>query len=251
MSSREIYVVESHEQVLELWRDQSACSQQILHLDFHCDLRGTLINRATKRAHRIWDRFPKLDEGNFLTHAIFGGVVNGIRWVHDNPGGRNYDLWSVKYESDLSSLPQRCLIALRRDQGKPINYQVIHCHDWAGTGPDEVLDIDWDFFASVEYPLPSIPRRVAAFFSRDFAHIPRQTYVCYSPGYCHSTRALFRDFIAELATRFDARVVNVPQRSTVRSCQGYKGNLASLPAYQWARDTYHRAGLALRRRGIY
>ena len=169
---RKIFVVEYHDQVLELWRAEAISSKQVLHLDFHCDLRGLLINRRTQRAHRIWDRFPGVDEGNFLTHAILEGAISGVRWVHDEPGGRQHDLKTVKYESDLTAFFHRYLIAKRKEQGVPIHYEVIPNSEWTGLNPGELLDIDWDFFASKEYAIESIGQRVEAFFSRNIL-IPR------------------------------------------------------------------------------
>jgi hypothetical protein len=250
-SKRTIFVVEQHHQVLQLWRDQALSSQQVLHLDFHCDLRGLLIDRSAQRAYRIWDRFPDVDEGNFLTHAVLERAVTSIRWVHDEPGGRQHDLQTVKYESDLTSLFHRCALWLRRDRGVPIAYEAIPHAKWAGLRPGEILDIDWDFFASKEYPRETIPQRVDAFLSRDFACRPEHVYVCYSPAYSHPTRGLFQGFVRNLASRFQAEIVSLPAPPKVLRKRSLCRRLLPVQVFQSARQIYRFAGLALRKRGIY
>jgi len=246
-----LFVVEYHDQVLELWREQKFQSKQVLHIDFHCDLRGLLIDRRRQQAYRIWDRFSDVDEGNYLTHAVLEGIIDRIRWVHDEPGGRRDDIKSVKYESDATAIWHRCLLGLTRSKGVPIQYAAMLYDHWNRVEVAELLDIDWDFFASKEYPFNSIEQRVERFLSRDFANKPEQIYVCYSPGYSHSTRELFQEFVGKLAARFDAEVVNVANdaaHSPTKTVPG-KPNLDRL--IQPARHLYHQVGLALRRRGIY
>lgn len=246
-----IFVVEYHDQVLKLWQEQGLTSLDVLHLDFHCDLRGLLIDRDQQHAYRIWDRHPDLDEGNFLTHAVISGIVTGIRWVHDIPGGREYDLKSVKYKSDLTAWVHRLVFGLRSESGIPIRYEVVPETNWGGMHRGELLDIDWDFFASKEYPVDSIEERVARFFSKSFEYPPERIYVCYSPEYAHPTRELFRSFVNDLANRFHGHVVDVPStcRSSPDASQGE--NRAKSALYVTARDIYHRLGLTLRKRGIY
>jgi hypothetical protein len=250
MTKRKIYSVESHEQVLQVWRDQGVRQANVLHLDFHCDLRGLLINRKTQKAFRIWDRHWKLDEGNFLTHAVLEGVVTGIRWVHDEPGGRKDDLKTVKYESDLSALVHRTVLKVRRCPGIPIHFKVMPKTQWREIKAGEILDIDWDFFASCEYPKGSIQNRVESFLSRDWSQIPEQTFVCYSPNYSHSTRTQFRDFINNLASKFDAEIVEVPKPSSAK-VNAFSGKSTLKPLIQPARQIYHSACHALRRHGIF
>jgi uncharacterized protein YbaR (Trm112 family) len=246
-----IYVIEKHHQLLSLWRAQQASSLQVLHLDFHCDLRGLLINRQARRAYRIWDRYPAVDQGNFLTHAILEGQVEGIRWVYDEPGGREYDIGTVKYETDLTALPHRLLLNLRQERGLPIHYDAVPYADWPGLIEDEVLDIDWDFFACTEYAADTIQDRVEAFLNRQFYPIPDQIYICYSPDYSHPSRTLFRRFVGDLAQLFTAEVVEFPispNPSTKRAIQGeYKPSLLR----QWARQLYRNASLGLKKRGVY
>ncbi len=91
-----IYVLESHDQLLDFWREKDASLLSVLHLDFHCDMRGLLINRKKERAYRIRDIKSGVDQGNFLTYAILEERVKSIRWVHDIPGGRCADVGTVK-----------------------------------------------------------------------------------------------------------------------------------------------------------
>lgn len=243
-----IYVVEQHDQVLSLWQAQQASALRVLHLDFHCDLRGLLIDRSAQRAYRIWDRFQAVDEGNFLTHAIEEGRVRGIRWVHDEPGGRKYDLGTVKYESDLSVQPYRWLLTLRGTGGYPLAYEVLPYQNWLGINEGECLDIDWDFFACTAYPAETIQNRVNAFLAREFPVVPDHVYLCYSPNYSHPTRPQFQQFVKDLAQIFRAEVVQVPLSLTSSiSKPAYK----SSPWYRYVRQVYRTAQLGLRKRGVY
>lgn len=247
--SRTIYSVESHEQALGIWRQNQLRNAQVLHIDFHCDSRGLLVDLKRHQAYRIWTRFPGLDEGNYLTYAAMEGVVSGVRWVHDEPGGRKDDIKSVKYTSDPSALIHRAALTLARKQAIPFKFEVLRTENWSDIRPGEILDIDWDYFACLDYPVDSISHRVNAFLAREFNHIPEETIVCYSPEYSHPTREQFHKFVNELATRFDAQVVEIPKPVTSKKPSRVKKLLK--PVYQPARSLYHTAVLALRRHGIY
>ena len=247
--TRKVYSIESHEQALEIWRREQTRDARVLHVDFHCDCRGLLVNRKKQLAYRIWDRYSRLNEGNFLTHAILEGVVSEIRWVHDEPGGRKDDLKIVKYESDISAQANRLILALRREQGISIRFEVMTSAQWDGILPGEVLDIDWDYFACLDYAVDSIPKRVDAFLSRDFENVPDQTFVCHSPEYCHPTKQQFESFVKELAQRFGADIIQVPRPKKMESPSALKTMLG--PIYYPVRNYYRTACLALHRRGIY
>ncbi len=246
-----IYVAEWHDQILDLWREQDAHSLKVLHLDFHCDLRGLLINRHTQRAYRIWDRNSDSDPGNFLAHAVLEDRVKNIRWVHDEPGGRQYDIGTVKYESDLSALPHRLTRALKRKSGIPIHYEVISYQDWDGLADGEILDIDWDFFASTEYSRDSIEHRIESFWKRNFSAKPRQIYVTYSPEYSHDTRDLFHRFVNTISDRFQGEVNYLPPDSQMAEHSNSIGRYLPSPLFRLVRHTYHATYLGLRRKGIY
>ncbi len=247
---RTIYCIESHEQALGIWRQNGTRNAKLLHIDFHCDQRGLLINRKRQRAYKIWTRFPQTDEGNFLKHAVLEGIIRQMRWVHDDPGGRKDDVKSVKYETDISALIHRVGLMLTRRAGVPFQYEVMKTQDWLDIEPGEILDIDWDYFAAVEYPRESVQPRINDFLSRQFSHIPDETIVCYSPEYSHPTRQEFHEFIAELASRFNATVVEVSRFRKQVSSRSSTRKLLN-PVVQPLRQLYHFMSLALRRRGIY
>lgn len=246
-----IYLAEEHDQILHLWRAQNAFSLRILHLDFHCDMRGLLIDRKTQRAYRIWDLNPGVGQGNFLAHAILEGRVNSIRWIHSEPGGRQYDVGTVKYESDLTALPHRWLLALRGKHGLPIHYAVMPYTGWTGLVEGEHLDIDWDFFASTAYPADTIQDRVKAFLGREFRTVPEQVTVCYSPDFSHPSQALFRSFVSDLAQIFEAEVIELqPSPDTPEKRPFYKKYVPPT-LFRLARYIYYSVNLGLRKRGIY
>jgi hypothetical protein len=246
-----IYVVEQHDQVLSLWRAQQASSLHVLHLDFHCDMRGLLVDRQAQRAYRIWDMNPAVGQGNFLTHAVLEGRVSGVRWVHDEPGGRSYDVGTVKYMSDLTALPHRWLLALKGRRGIPIHYEVIPYTDWTGLVEGEHLDIDWDFFACTEYPADTIRDRVGAFLGREFRTVPDQVYVCYSPDFSHPSRAQFQRFVGDLAQIFEAEIIELQPNPEAPETRPYYKKYVPTAMFRLIRRVYYGASLGLRKRGIY
>jgi hypothetical protein len=248
-----LYVAERHDQVLSLWRAQETRSLRVLHLDFHCDMRGLLVDRIHQRAYRYWNRYQAPDFGNFLAHAILDGHVQAVRWVHDMHGGRQYDVGTVKYTTDLTALPHRLLLAINGDHGTDVNYEVIQYSDWTGLLEGEHLDIDWDFFASTDYPADTIGERAQAFLERDFPIVPPQTSICYSPDYSHPSRDLFWRFINSLADIFQAEVKELepePSGQATEPMSFYRRWLPA-PLYHSARRKYHDLILGLKRRGLY
>lgn len=246
-----VYVAEQHDEILNLWRAQQACALRVLHLDFHCDMRGLLIDRRVGRAYRIWDVDPAVGQGNFLTYAILEGRVRSIRWVHGEPGGRQYDVGTVKYESDLTALPHRWLLALRGERGVPIQYEVIPYIGWTGLAEGEQLDIDWDFFASTEYPAGTIQDRVTGFLARGFQTVPQQVYVCYSPDFSHPSRSLFQSFVSNLTRILAAKLVELQPDPAMHAKRPYYRKCVPPALFRLARRIYYSASLELRRRGVY
>ena len=246
-----IYIAEEHHQLLELWREQNASALRILHLDFHCDMRGLMIDRRLQRAYRIWDYLPDVDEGNFLTHAIVEGRVKSLRWVHDEPGGRQDDIGTVKYESDLTALPYRIFNTLTGRRGFSLGYRELLSPEWIGLDKDEVMDIDWDFFASKAYLPGMIQGRVHSFLNRTFGVSPREVYLCYSPNFCHPSRELFERFVRELAQRFEARIVELEPVSERQSAGPSYKKVVPVGVISIARRIHHGIILMLRKRGIY
>lgn len=138
---------------------------------------------------------------------------------------------------------------LQGDQGVPIRYEVMTSDQWDSIRPGEILDIDWDYFACLDYEESSISKRVEDFLSRDLTNIPLQTVVCHSPEYCHPTRQQFEAFVEVLATKFEAEVIQIPKPIKPASRSAIKSLLG--PIYQPVRNAYRNAWLALHRRGIY
>ena len=252
---RKIYIAETHDQVYYLWRAQAASGRHILHVDFHCDLCGLLIDRPAQRAYPLPEgRRTGVDEGNFLKHAVLEGQVQSIRWVHDVPGGRADDETTVKYESDQTAQPHRWLLKRRGETGLPLRYEELVYADWTGLQPGEDLDIDWDFFAAFQYDysVPIIQEKVRAFFDRDFRAVPEQITVCYSPHHSHDSRDQFELFIEQLATRFTAETITLPRKeSTPRPKTFYERRIRSSAAFKTARSCYDGLKLRLRKHGIY
>lgn len=246
-----LYVIEQHDQLLHLWREQQAGGLRVVHLDFHCDLRGLLINRRTQQAYLINDPPPELDEGNFLTHAIIEGRIECLHWIHRLPGGRQYDVGTVKYETDLTGRWLSWLLALKGRPARPIHYEVMELSAWPGLTEGEFLDIDWDFFASLEYPLNSIQAQVESFLGLEWAAAPQQISVCYSPDFSHPSRSDFEAFIQRLAEKFGATLVRLPPPSpVVETPAGYKKYIPRT-FYHRLRRGYYQTNLWLRQKGIY
>ena len=137
-------------------------------------------------------------------------------------------------------------------QGKTLaTPEVIPYAHWDGLQQGEVLDIDWDFFASTEYPPGSIEPRIERFLDRAFQVIPQQTYISYSPDYSHDSEELYRQFIDLLAGKFQADVIELnPNEEMVAAAISQEGDESS-PLHRLARRTYHATNRELRKRGIY
>jgi hypothetical protein len=247
-----IHVIEQHDQLLDIWHSQNSQDLKIVHLDFHCDMRGLLIDRDFKLAYPV-KFLDKVDEGNFLMHAIKEGRVKSLRWAHNIPGGRQYDVGTVMYTSDLSVQPLWWLLQLKGEPGIPLDYEVMEFDQWQGLKQGEFLNIDWDCFASDNYLLETVDRRVESFFSRDFPYIPEQTCVCYSPKYSLATRDKFEDFIKRLSQLFEAKILYTPKpiKSEVNKAdQPWLQRFYYQMRYQ-LRHIQYESVLWLRRKNIY
>jgi hypothetical protein len=204
-----LYVIDQHEQLLELWRSVDAKCLKIAHLDFHCDMRGLLVDCHRQIAYPAGN-LQRLDEGNYLAYAILEKRVQSIHWIHHVPGGRKYDVGTVMYTTDLSVQPRRLLLALKRQQGIPIQYKVTEFTKWNGLVAGEFLDIDWDIFAAKDYLPNTIDSRVEEFFNKEITWRPKQISVCYSPRYSHPSREQFEKFVHRLSDIFHAEIVYIP-----------------------------------------
>lgn len=250
-----LYAIERHDQLLHLWRMQNTRDLKIVHIDFHCDMRGLLVNRQIQRAYFI-SSLKRIDEGNFLTHAIIEGRVRGICWIHDTPGGRQFDVGTVKYTTDLTAKPFLWLWTSKKNDGIPVHYKVITWPDWSGINAGEFLDIDWDFFASKEYPRSSIESRVESFFNIDFKNKPEMISVCYSERYSHPSRRQFESFILRIASIFEAEIIHIPlseqweQKTATMHSTNIRMKLFYWCRYQ-IRHLHYEGTLWLRKKGIY
>jgi hypothetical protein len=223
----ELIVAEEHSQLYDLWVERGDRNLSVCHLDFHCDMRGLLIDRRHERARYVWQCDPfmnRLDSGSFLAHAVMQGIVTRLRWVHDAFGGRGYDdLYCVKYESDLSALP--FLLAGSR-KWVQLDFAEQTFDDWRGPQQEEYLSLDWDGLAFAEYDEDLIRRLTIAFLEYDFR--PRTIFVSRSAEYCHPDRALFEDFIAGLEKKLGTRSIRLrpqehPPLKASRSWTVYHG----------------------------
>lgn len=225
----EIIMADNHEQVYPVWVERGHRNVKLTHLDFHCDMRGILIDRPAGKAFFTSHRESTfVDRGNFLAHAIMNGIVTDLTWVHGPNGGRAHDHGPVvAYESDW-------LAPLHRHNHKrsgmaeaDIRFRECLMEDWQGLEPAEQLDLDWDAFASVEHEPGHREELVEAFMARDFNVIPELTFLIYSPGYSDPDRTLYEAFAERLADRFSAQVTRLPNAELNREGEK-KGALRSL-----------------------
>jgi hypothetical protein len=205
----ELIIAEEHGQLYDLWLERGDRNLSVCHLDFHCDMRGLLIDRRLGRARFVWQNIPYirwLDSGSFLSYAVMNGIVTKLRWVHDDFGGRTYDdLYCVKYETDFTSLPY---LLMGKQRWVPVTYAEQTFADWGGLQPGELLDIDWDAIAFVDYDEKHIRRLMAEILARDFK--PETVFVARSPGYSHPDLDLFDEFVAGLENKFNVQAVRLP-----------------------------------------
>jgi len=209
----EIFVAQEHSQIYDLWRTRGDRGLRLVHIDHHCDMRGLLIDRRRGRAYFIGSqsRRATVDSGNFLAHAIMEGIVSAVRWVHDDFGGRCYDVGgTVKYERDITALPHRFSHFLKPWREAPIRFDEAYFRDYTGPEPGQHLDIDWDGLAPVDYDLHRIRMLIDRFFAWDFKSTPPSVYLVRSPGYSHPDHRLFEEFLDALRGKFAADVVRLP-----------------------------------------
>lgn len=237
-----LHVAEEHSALYDLWQEGGYRHLAVCHIDFHCDMRGLLIDRPRRRACFVWQGDPymnQLDSGSFLAHAVMNGMVTNLRWVHDAFGGRKYDdLYCVKYETDFSALPFRLKGA---KSWMPLHFSEQTFADWGGPRPGEYLSIDWDALAFVGYEEHHIRRLMAEILDRDFS--PEAVFVAHSAGYCHLAKALFDEFVVALESKFKTLAVRLPDKPLPRLT----------PSWPW--QVYHQLEhyvlRKMRRRGIY
>jgi hypothetical protein len=210
---REILIAEEHDQVYRVLLERRVQNIAIAHIDFHCDMRGLMIDRLRGVAYMVSRYEAKfIDDGNFLSHAIMNGLVSSIRWIHDPFGGRRHDfVGCVRYESDFTAAVHGVLHRLRGGNEVSIAFEESSFRDWDGVRPGEYLDLDWDALASIYYQPSYIRKLMDNFLNREFVVIPETTFLVYSPGYSYQDRNMFERFAASLKEKFSARIVRLPK----------------------------------------
>lgn len=210
----ELILADNHEQVYSVWEERGMHGLKVAHVDFHCDMRGVMIDRSRGRAiFTSHHESTFIDRGNFLGHAIMNGIVEDVRWVHDLHGGRLHDIGPVvSYESDLMTPWYRFKHHWAGRQGASLDYRECLLSDWSGLRPGEQLDLDWDGLASVEYDPAYREALVAQFLAKDFGEGPELAFLVYSPGYSDPDRSLYEAFAEQLADKFNAHIVRLPQQ---------------------------------------
>jgi hypothetical protein len=208
-----IYVADNHEQVYPIWQEHKIKGAKLTHLDFHCDMRGIMIDRKASLAFFTSERETTfIDRGNFLAHAIMNGMISDIRWVHGPRGGRAYDVGPVvSYETDTMARLHRYKHKRSGREAVSLKFQQRLLKDWNGLQKNELLDLDWDAFASVEYEATHREALIEAFFAKEFKYIPEITTLIYSPGYSDPDRTLFETFTKQLADKFNAEIIQIEQ----------------------------------------
>lgn len=206
-----LFVAAEHSPLYDLWQEQGCRNLSVCHVDFHCDMRGLLINRRHARARYVWQNDPymnRLDSGSFLAHAVMNGIVTSLRWIHDEFGGRSHDkFYCVKYETDFSALPFRLAA---RNHWVPLNFDEQTFTDWEGPRPGEYLSLDWDGLAFSDYPEDRIRELMSEILDREF--FPEGIFIAHSLEYCHPDRTLFDEFIARLEEKFATPAIRLPDK---------------------------------------
>jgi hypothetical protein len=204
-----VHTCDEHSSVYDHLVASGARAVSLTHLDAHCDLKGTLIDRDAGRA---WLRRPDLpvSASTYLSHLVAERIVGAVEWVHDEVGGRANDLGTVLYSSDLERLAYRMV---RRPQGPGVGlaYAEIDYAAWRVSDTERVLDIDWDFFADWRKSAMRSAREIDQLLGEKLELTPRLVYVAYSPQYSRPDRAAYREFVERLARRLRARVEPIPE----------------------------------------
>lgn len=221
-------MADEHHRLHWLWRDLGARGLRLCHVDFHCDMRGLLIDRPGQRA-AVHDpsELAVVDQGNFLTHAVNDGVVTGIRWLHAPRGGRRYDHPTVRYEGDL-----RVRLRPPRDlDWQPLAFREEDLTAWSGPRPGEVLDLDWDALACTLYTPDESRSLQEAFLATPFEVVPEVSTLIFSPCSSYLAPAPFEAFLERLADKLGARVERLsplpPEHSTTSREPGLRQRLRS------------------------
>ncbi|MEM1318305.1 MAG: hypothetical protein AAGF29_08575 [Pseudomonadota bacterium] len=213
----QVILADHHDQVYTYWREHGARGLSVAHVDSHCDMRGLLIDRPKQRASFTSHRESTfVDRGNFMSHAIMEGMVTKLTWIHNAQSGRGYDHGPVvSYESDAMAPLYRYRHKRSGREDVALTYHECLFEDWKGLAQGEQLDLDWDALASVEFSNELQNQMIAGFLEIDLKHTPDVTFLIYSPGYSNPDRSLYEDFGKELASKFKAEIVRLPEQDLV------------------------------------
>jgi hypothetical protein len=204
-----VHTCDEHSSVYYHLVASGARGVSLTHLDAHCDLKGTLIDR---NAGRAWLRRADLpvSPSTYLSHLVAEGIAGEVEWVHDEVGGRPNDLGTVLYTSDLTRL---AYLMVRRPAGPgvAITYGETDFAAWRQRDAECVLDIDWDFFADWRKTEERSSREIELLLGEKLELAPRRVYVAYSSQYSRPGRAAYDEFVRRLAQRLGARVEAIPE----------------------------------------
>lgn len=219
----ELLIAEHHDQVYTVWKERQMRGLKVAHVDYHCDMRGIMIDRPNGRAHFVSERETTfIDRGNYLAHAIMEGIVTNLCWVHDKDSGRNFDPGPVvAYESDRKAEAHRAFHAQSSHQDVPLDYAELSFEHWEGLREGEQLDLDWDALAPFQFSPEKQEKMISSFLSKNHKHTPELTFLVYSPGYSNPDRTLYEDFAKELAKKFSATITRLPESPLVTEGQRF------------------------------
>jgi hypothetical protein len=204
-----VYTCDEHSSVYYHLAEDGARGLPLTHLDAHCDLRGSLIDRDAGRAWLRSTRLP-VSPSTYLSHLVAEGIAGDVEWVHDEIGGRANDLRTVLYTSDLGRLAYR-MVRRPRGPGVALRYAESSYASWRYRDEGRVLDVDWDFFADWRKSPERSSREIDALLEEKIEAVPRRAYVAYSSQYSRPDRAAFEAFVKRLARRCAARVEEIPE----------------------------------------
>jgi len=197
-----IFLAADHSTLLSYWRSSAVRRRRLLHFDSHGDLRGAILDRSGK----LLGWFPwedSVDQGNFLLHAAREDLVERVRWVHDELGGRELDMGTLLFADELSTGLRRLMAPwmVPATTRTDLHYEIIPYKHFGGIESDEELDIDWDFFAAEGRSPKDLDRMVEEFFGTHITALPQTTYLVASPDYSPPwSRQRFEQVVERLET---------------------------------------------------
>jgi len=205
-----VYTCDEHSSVYYHLAASGETGLAVTHLDAHCDLRGTLIDREHGRAW-LEQPPPPVSPSTYLSHLVAERLATEVEWVHDEIGGRENDLFTVRYTSDAGWFGRR-----PSGPGVDLAYRETAYAAWRQQDAERVLDIDWDFFADWRKSAAREAAEIDELLDAKLAVAPRRVYVAYSSEYSRPGRADYDRFVARLAQRISARVEAIPEAPVPR-----------------------------------